>query len=180
MTLLKSAVILIAILVGWGGYALANDASSTNVKMVNAKGQEIGEATLTETPEGVLVRLTLLPNHPGITSGTHALHIHEAGKCEPPFKSAGEHFNPLSKSHGLLSDSGPHAGDFPNIHVPDRGGLTVEFVAPAVSLKQGKSTLRDSNGSALVIHAKADDYKSDPAGEAGDRIACGVIEKSSN
>jgi superoxide dismutase, Cu-Zn family len=176
MTLLRSSVILIAIFVG--GHALANDA--TKVKMLNAKGQEVGEATFTETPNGILLRLTLSPNHPGIAPGTHALHIHQTGKCEPPFKSAGDHFNPLGKTHGFLSESGPHAGDFPNIHVPDKGALTVEFEVPQLSLKQGKNTLRDSDGSALVIHAKRDDYKSDPASEAGDRIACGVIAKSSN
>ena len=177
MTVLRSAVILIAILIGWNDPGRANDISSANVKMVNTSGQQIGEATLTETSSGVLIRLTLLPNHPGIAPGTHAFHIHQTGKCEPPFKSAGEHFNPLGKTHGLLSESGSHAGDFPNIHVPDKEALTVEFVAPEVSLKQGKNTLRDSDGSALVIHARGDDYKSDPAGEAGDRIACGVIEK---
>jgi Cu-Zn family superoxide dismutase len=180
MTLLKGSVILIAILVGWRGYTLANDAGSTTVKMVNAKGQEVGEAILTETPNGVLVRLTLRSNPPGIAPGTHAFHIHETGKCEAPFKSAGDHFNPLGKTHGLMSEHGAHAGDFPNIHLPDKGALTVEFVAPELSLKQGKNTLRDTDGSALVIHAKRDDYQSDPAGEAGDRIACGVIEKSSN
>jgi Cu-Zn family superoxide dismutase len=178
MTLLRSSAILIAILVGWGGYALANDA--TKVKMLNAKGQEVGEAILSETPNGVLVSLTLLSNRPGIAPGTHAFHIHETGKCEPPFKSAGEHFNPSGKTHGFLSEHGTHAGDFANIHVPDKGAFAVEFVAPQLSLKQGKNTLRDSDGSALVIHAKGDDYKSDPSGEAGDRIACGVIEKSSN
>jgi len=176
MTLLRSSVILIAVFVG--GHALANDA--TKVKMLNAKGQEVGEATLSETPNGVLVSLTLLSNRPGIAPGTHAFHIHETGKCEPPFKSAGDHFNPLGKTHGFLSEHGAHAGDFTNIHVPDKGALTVEFVAPELSLKQGKNTLKDSDGSALIIHAKGDDYKSDPSGEAGDRIACGVIEKSSN
>jgi superoxide dismutase, Cu-Zn family len=178
MTLLRSSAILIAILVGWGGYALANDA--TKVKMLNAKGQEVGEAILSETPNGVLVSLTLLSNRPGIAPGTHAFHIHETGKCEPPFKSAGEHFNPSGKTHGFLSEHGAHPGDFANIHVPDKGAFAVEFVAPQLSLKRGKNTLRDSDGSALVIHAKGDDYKSDPSGEAGDRIACGVIEKSSN
>jgi Cu-Zn family superoxide dismutase len=159
ITLLIRSVMLIAFLVGWSGQALANDVGSTNVTMVNSKGQGVGEATFTETPNGILVRLTLSQNHPGIAPGTHALHIHQTGKCEPPFKSAGEHFNPLGKTHGFLS---------------------VEFEVPQLSLKQGKNTLRDSDGSALVIHAKRDDYKSDPAGEAGDRIACGVIEKSSH
>src|SRR5262245_15999692 len=115
ITLLIRSVMLIAFLVGWSGQALANDAGSTNVKMVNAEGQEVGEATFTETLNGILVQLTLSPNHPGIAPGTHALHIHQTGKCEPPFKSAGEHFNPLGKTHGFLSESGPHAGDFPNI-----------------------------------------------------------------
>jgi superoxide dismutase, Cu-Zn family len=180
MTFLRSAVILIVLLIGWSEPALTDGISSATVKMVNANGEHVGGATLTDTSNGVLIRLTLLPNRQGIAPGTHAFHIHEIGKCEPPFKSAGDHFNPLGKTHGLLNQSGAHAGDFSNIHVPDKGTLTVEFIAPQLFLKQGKNILRDSDGSALVIHAKGDDYRSDPAGEAGDRIACGVIEKSSN
>ena len=125
------------------------------------------------------MRLALVPNPPCITPGTHAFHVHQVGKCEPPFKSAGDHFNPSTKKHGLLDKGGGHAGDLPNIYVPDRGSLMVEFVAPKFSLKRGKNSLLDSDGSALVIHAQGDDHKSDPAGESGDRIACGVSEKSS-
>jgi Cu-Zn family superoxide dismutase len=171
--------ILIMILVGWYEHGLANDSDPGISRMINTNGQQIGEAILTETSHGVLVRLALVPNPPGITPGTHAFHIHQVGKCEPPFKSAGDHFNPFGKRHGFLDKEGGHAGDFPNIHVPDSGPLIVEFVAPKLSLKQGKNSLLDSDGSALVIHAQGDDYKSDPAGESGDRIACGVIEKSS-
>jgi Cu-Zn family superoxide dismutase len=98
------------------------------------------------------------------------------GKCEPPFKSAGDHFAPQKHGHGFLSKSGRHAGDMPNIHVPENGALTVEFFVPDVRLKDGSNALMDKDGSALLIHAKPDDYHSDPSGNAGDRIACGVIE----
>ena len=117
--------------------------------------------------------LTLTAAQPGV----HAFHIHAVGKCEPPdFKSAGPHFNPDQTRHGIMSPEGPHAGDLPNIHVPADGKLEVEFLNPVVTLSQ-ESALLDEDGSAIVIHAGADDYKTDPAGNAGDRIACGVIAK---
>ncbi|MET0301084.1 MAG: superoxide dismutase family protein, partial [Methyloceanibacter sp.] len=142
-----------------------------SVSLKDASGNEVGKAALTETPSGVLVRLDLTAT----PSGEHALHFHAVGKCEPPdFKSAGPHFNPGEHKHGLENPAGPHAGDMPNLHVPGDGKLSIEVLNPAVTLS-GKSALLDEDGTALVIHAAADDYRTDPAGNAGDRIACGII-----
>jgi superoxide dismutase, Cu-Zn family len=106
--------------------------------------------------------------------GTHAIHLHETGKCEgPAFKTAGGHFNPAKKQHGFMTAEGPHAGDLPNIDVGADGKAKAEFIAGDATL----ADLQDADGSALVIHAKNDDYKSQPAGDAGDRVACGVIAK---
>ena len=142
-------------------------------KMADAKGGEVGSVMLQQTPQGVLLSLDLS----NLPPGPHAFHIHTAGKCEPPeFKSAGGHFNPTGAHHGFESDKGAHAGDLPNIYVPESGAIRAEYLAKGVTLDEGKETsLFDADGSAIVIHAKADDYKTDPAGDAGGRIACGVI-----
>ena len=151
--------------------ALAADTASAVIK--DASGKEVGRATLMATPSGALLSLTLTAAPPGV----HALHIHTVGKCEPPdFSSAGPHFNPDQTKHGIMNPEGPHAGDLPNIHVPLDGKLEVEFLNPVVTLSQ-EAALLDADGASIVIHAGADDYKTDPAGNAGDRIACGVITK---
>lgn len=139
----------------------------------DAKGRSIGQAQLSESPNGVLVRVSLK----GAPAGEHAFHIHETGKCEPPFKTAGGHFNPAKKQHGFLNPQGAHGGDLPNINVPSSGQLDFEFFAHGVTLGAGSNSLLDQDGSALVLHAKPDDYRSDPAGNAGDRVACGVVQK---
>jgi len=148
-------------------------AETARADLHNEQGKKVGTATLEETPHGVLISLDL----DGMSPGTHALHIHEVGKCEPPFKSAGGHFNPTEKKHGMLSTAGMHAGDLPNINVPESGKLKVDVFATGVTLGSGKNGLFDGDGSSLVIHAAPDDYKTDPAGEAGARVACGVIMK---
>ncbi len=143
-------------------------------ELKDREGQTIGQAKLTETPNGVLISLNL----ERAPAGERAFHIHQVGRCDPPtFESAGGHLNPTGAQHGFLQEKGPHAGDLPNVHVPKDGRLTVEKLARGVTLQAGKSSLLDADGSALVMHAKPDDYRTDPAGAAGDRIACGVIQK---
>jgi Cu-Zn family superoxide dismutase len=154
-----------------GLHAPAFSADSLTVSMKNTKGENVGEAKLTQTPAGVLIQATFSKLPPG----EHGFHIHAVGKCEPSFAAAGDHFNPANKEHGFLDPQGRHAGDLPNIHVPDDGSLKVDMLAPQVALKDGHHPLLDKDGAALMIHRKPDDYQTNPSGEAGDRIACGVI-----
>jgi Cu-Zn family superoxide dismutase len=145
-----------------------------NAQLKDGSGKAVGDVDLVQTSAGVLIKLQLK----GMAPGEHAFHVHAVGKCEAPFESAGPHFNPANHKHGMLSGEG-HAGDMPNLHVPQSGELSVEVVNPAISLEQGKpNSVFDNDGSSLVVHAKADDYKTDPAGNSGDRIACGVIQPS--
>jgi Cu-Zn family superoxide dismutase len=154
--------------------APANATEMANTQLKDSSGKAVGDVDLIQTPAGVLIKLQIK----GVTPGEHAFHVHAVGKCEAPFTSAGPHFNPGNHKHGILSGEG-HAGDMPNLHVPQSGELSVEVVNTAVTLEKGKpNSLFGSNGTSLVIHAGADDYKTDPAGNAGDRIACGVIQQS--
>jgi superoxide dismutase, Cu-Zn family len=155
----------------FAGAAAAQQNATASLK--DQQGQDVGTVELRQTPTGVhiIANLTNLP------AGEHGFHIHETGTCEGDFTSAGGHYNPGGAEHGYHSEGGPHAGDLPNIHVPESGELTVEYVNDRVSLEEGaEGTLFDDDGSAIVIHANPDDYQSQPAGDAGPRIACGVIE----
>jgi superoxide dismutase, Cu-Zn family len=146
--------------------------TTASVTLTDAQGRSVGEARLQGTPHGVLLKLELRNATPGV----HAMHIHEVGKCEAPsFDSAGEHFAPSKLRHGFLQSRGPHAGDLPNIDVPTTKQLSVEQLVPDVTLEPGPRSLLDADGSALVIHTGQDDYTTDPAGDSGDRIACGAI-----
>lgn len=150
----------------------APDTAKAELKM--ADGTSVGTVLLTDTPHGVLMHVTLT----GVPEGAHAFHVHAAGKCEAPgFTTAGGHFNPANKQHGAENAMGMHAGDMPNVTVPAGGKLTFDVLNPDVALKAGANSLFDADGSALMLHATADDYKGDPAGNAGARIACGVITK---
>lgn len=138
----------------------------------DTSGKDVGDVNLVQTSNGVLIRLSVK----GLPTGEHAFHVHEVGKCEPPFTTAGGHFNPGSKKHGLEAADGAHAGDMPNIHIPSSGDLSVEVVNTMITLAKGQpNSVFDADGSAVEIHAESDDYKSNPTGYAGDRIACGVI-----
>ena len=141
----------------------------------NPQGQEIGRATLTQTASGVLIDIDVS----NISEGEHGFHIHETGACDAAnaFKSAGGHFEPAQHQHGYMAEHGPHAGDMPNQFVGTDGKLRAHVVNPNITLADGAASLFDADGSAIVIHADPDDYASQPTGNAGDRIACAVIEK---
>ncbi len=153
--------------------ALPAAAQSASAPMKGTDGKEIGSVNLTQTAQGVLINVSVK----GLPPGEHALHVHAVGKCEPPFTSAGGHFNPGAKKHGMMAPEGQHAGDMPNLHIPQSGDLTVEVLNTNITLEKGKpNSVYDADGSAVVIHAGKDDYKTDPTGDAGGRIACGVIQ----
>ncbi|MDQ4078178.1 MAG: superoxide dismutase family protein [Chloroflexota bacterium] len=144
--------------------------------IVNTEGETVGEATFTHTEEGAVQVQVELSDFDDATDGEHGIHIHETGTCETPdFESAGEHFNPTDASHGFLDPQGPHVGDLPNIRFSD-GSADYQTTTHRITLQTGERSLFDEDGSAIVIHAQPDDYLTDPGGDSGDRIACGVIE----
>ena len=148
---------------------------AAHADIVNAQGQKIGTATIHQSGKGVRINVEVSQLPPG----THGIHIHAVGKCEgPDFTTAGPHFNPTSKKHGKDNPDGPHAGDLLNIEVAADGIAKAALSDPSVTLASGPNSLLSEGGTALVIHAKVDDYRTDPAGNSGARIACGVIKAS--
>jgi superoxide dismutase, Cu-Zn family len=165
-------VIMLAML-GLGLPAIGH-AQSPRAQLKDAQAKVVGTATLSEVPGGV--RVTLRVN--GLKPGEHGFHIHAVGKCEPPdFMSAGGHFNPYGKHHGLANPAGPHAGDFPNLEVGADGTGSLDTIDSLVTLKEGAYSLIQPGGTSLIIHADPDDEKTDPAGNSGARVACGRIER---
>jgi len=152
----------------------AGESNEVHVEMINTDGNKIGVATLKQEADGVNIAIDVA----GLSKGTHGFHIHEKGVCElPDFESAGDHFNPTDMKHGFENPEGPHAGDLPNLEVGEDGKVQESFVNEMVTLKKGEpnSLLRDG-GTSLVIHADPDDNVSQPSGNSGARIACGVIK----
>jgi Cu-Zn family superoxide dismutase len=135
-------------------------------------GRLLANGSVSEENGGVRVRVEAA----GLVAGTYAVHLHQAGSCEPPdFQSAGPHWNPTGRQHGRLNPMGPHLGDLPNLTVGVDGAGSVEFVVSGASLGRGSRGLSDEDGTALVVHAGADDYRTDPSGNSGARLACGVV-----
>lgn len=154
--------------------AAAPIGATATASIKGADGADHGAATFTQTNSGVLIRAELT----GLPPGPHGFHFHTKGACEPPFESAGGHFNPSNAKHGFMAEDGPHVGDLPNVDVPESGSAIVEHLNAFVSLSPDSgNTLLDEDGTSIMIHAGADDYKTDPSGQSGDRIACGVVAR---
>ena len=161
----------LVVLTGCAGLG-TGDRPAASAELRDATGRTVGAARLEQVGGGVHLVLTVS----GLPPGVHAVHLHTVGRCEPPdFASAGGHFNPGKRQHGLENPQGPHAGDLPNVTVDADGTGRLETVTERVTLGAGPTSLFDADGSALVVHAGPDDFKTDPTGNAGARIACGVV-----
>ena len=146
-------------------------AATATAPMKNAAGRDLGTLTLTDTPQGIMV----MGNLTGLTPGEHGVHIHTVGQCQPPFTSAGAHWNPTNRQHGSLNPQGPHLGDMPNITVAADSSASVHLTTATGGTLHGANLVMDVDGASVVVHTKADDLRTDPSGNSGDRVACGVV-----
>ncbi len=157
---------------GPGGEPLPDPIATADLE--NPAGKQIGVASFSETAGGARLGLSVSDLPPG----EHGMHLHQSGSCTPPkFESAGGHFNPSRKKHGSENPDGPHAGDLPNLNVRPDGSADTSFTVSRDLLGSGPGSILKSGGAAVVIHAKPDDYRTDPSGASGDRIACGVVTR---
>ncbi len=147
---------------------------TATARFIDDQGAEVGTATLTEQGSGVQIEVNLT----GIEPGERGFHIHEVGSCDTPtFESAGSHYNPTDAAHGFDHADGPHAGDFRNLEIAEDGTVRATVTNDMVTLREGApNSLFDADGSAFIVHAGADDYITQPTGDAGGRLACAVIE----
>jgi Cu-Zn family superoxide dismutase len=174
MRTLALACTLALALTGCAGTAGMGGRPAATAELVNARGDHIGTARLSESAGQVrvVVRAT------GLSPGPHGIHIHSIGACDPPaFTSAGGHFNPLGRKHGLAATGGPHAGDLPDLQADASGQARYDTTTGRVTISDGPASVFDADGSAIVIHEKPDDQRTDPAGDSGSRIACGVLRR---
>lgn len=165
----------VAVSAGPNTYLEAPSAQRAQAGLVDPNGSPIGSASFVEQRQNVRIEITVIKLPPG----THGVHLHAVGTCAgPDFGSAGPHFNPTGAVHGIANPKGPHAGDLPNLEVQSDGRGTLVAFTSLVDLAPGASqSLLRSGGTAIVVHASADDDKTDPSGNSGARIACGVIKK---
>lgn len=146
--------------------------ASAGAELRDVAGRSIGTATLTQVGDAVRLSVQAM----NLSSGAHGIHIHQIGSCLPPdFTSAGPHWNPTNRLHGKDNPAGMHHGDLPNILIGADGRGSMEYTIPAASVAEGERPVLDADGASLVVHAMADDYRTDPSGNSGGRIACGVF-----
>ncbi|MEZ5709010.1 MAG: superoxide dismutase family protein [Blastomonas sp.] len=155
-----------------GAEGAADAATSATAELLDPEGKPVGTATLTETPQG----LSLMLSVSGQTPGEHGIHVHATGDCTAPdFASAGGHWNPAATKHGLANPEGPHMGDLPNLSVAEDGTGSMLVDMAGGKIASGDNALLDADGAAFVIHAGKDDQATDPSGDSGARVACGVF-----
>lgn len=154
------------------GGGASGDSTRATASMRNAGNREVGTLTLTESAQGISVSGHLT----GLPPGTHGIHFHTVGQCTPPFETAGGHWNPTNKQHGTENPQGPHLGDMPNITVGADSSAHVSVTTQGGTMR-GTSSLMDADGAAIIIHASADDNRTDPSGNSGARLICGVVSR---
>ena len=151
----------------------AADRAMARASLIDAQGKDSGTASIIGTPG----KLTMRIGAKGVPAGAHGIHLHQVGKCDAPaFDNAGPHWNPAGRKHGLENSNGPHAGDFPNVEADSAGNILTSIPLETLELTGGSQPLLDADGASVVIHAKADDNMSDPSGNSGPRILCGIVK----